>query len=180
MATYAVLLRGINVGGKSKVAMADLRDLLGELGFTAVKTLLQSGNAVFDSPGDGKPERLKDQIEEALAKRYGRTISCVILTRPVLDRVMAANPFADVATNPSRLLVTFLSGPPDPARFAEDDPSAYAPDLLVLGEREIYTWHPNGQAETKLTPAFWAKRLPGLVATGRNWNTVGKLRDLLS
>jgi uncharacterized protein (DUF1697 family) len=179
VATYAVLLRGINVGGKSKVAMADLRDLLGELGFTAVKTLLQSGNAVFDAPGEKSAERLKDRIEAALTKRYGRTIGCVIVTRAELDQVIAANPFAGVATNPSRLLVTFLSGPPDPARFAEDDPAAYAPDQIVLGKREIYTWHPNGQAETKLTPAFWAKRLPGLVATGRNWNTVGKLRDLL-
>jgi uncharacterized protein (DUF1697 family) len=178
MAKYAVLLRGINVGGNNKVTMADLRDLLSGLGFTAVKTLLQSGNAVFDS-ADGDPERLKNQVEEALAARYGKTIGCVVLTRADLDRVVDANPLAEIATNPSRLLVTFLSRPPDPARFADDDPAAYAPEVLVLGHREIYTWHPDGQASTKLTPAFWNRRLPGLVATGRNWNTVLKLRDLL-
>ena len=90
MATYAVLLRGINVGGKSKVAMADLRDLLGELGLTAVKTLLQSGNAVFDSPDEKNPEQLKSRIEKALG-REGRILIRWSGTEPKL-RIMLEGP----------------------------------------------------------------------------------------
>ncbi|NUT37087.1 MAG: DUF1697 domain-containing protein [Hamadaea sp.] len=178
MARYAALLRGVNVGGRNKVAMADLRILLGDLGFTGVKTLLQSGNAIVDA-GTEDRAAVSARIAAALTERYERVIGIVLVTRADLDRVVAGEPFGEVATNPSRLLVTFLSGPPDPALFAADDPADYAPDRYVLGEREIYTWMPGLGGDTKLTPQFWAKRLPGLVATARNWNTVLKLRDLL-
>ncbi|MEV0270273.1 DUF1697 domain-containing protein [Hamadaea sp. NPDC050747] len=178
MAKFAVLLRGINVGGSNKVAMADLRTLLEGLGFTNVKTLLQSGNAVFDAP-KGTPEKLAGQIEQALEERYGRVIGCVVVTRADLDRIVAANPLAGIADKPSYQLVTFLNGKPDAKLFADDDTAAYAPEVVLAGEREIHSWHPNGQANTKLTPGWWKKRLPGLVATARNWNTVLKLRDLL-
>jgi uncharacterized protein (DUF1697 family) len=178
MARFAVLLRGVNVGGSTKVTMTDLRELLEGLGFTNVKTLLQSGNAVFDAP-QGTPAQLAGQVERALEDRYGRVIGCVVVTRSDLDRIIAANPLAGLADKPSYQVVTFLSGEPDPKLFAGDDPSAYAPEVVIAGEREIHSWHPNGQANTKLTPAWWKKHLPGLVATARNWNTVLKLRDLL-
>jgi len=102
-----------------------------------------------------------------------------VLTRADLDRVIADNPLADVADKPSHQLVTFLNGAPDPTLFTADDPDAYAPEVVVVGKHEIHSWHPNGQANTKLSPAWWKKHLPGLVATARNWNTVLKLRDLL-
>ncbi|NUT19631.1 MAG: DUF1697 domain-containing protein [Hamadaea sp.] len=178
MAKFAVLLRGINVGGSNKVGMADLRALLGELGFTEVKTLLQSGNAVFDAP-KGTPAQLAEQIEKALEERYGRVIGCVVVTRADLDRIVEANPLAGIADKPSYQLVTFLNGKPEAKLFADDDATAYAPEVVLVGEREIHSWHPNGQANSKLSPTWWKKRLPGLVATARNWNTVLKLRDLL-
>lgn len=177
MARYAALLRGINVGGRNKVAMAHLRILLEDLGFTEVRTLLQSGNAVFDAPVRN-PAAVAERVTAALAERYDRVIGTVVVTRADLDRIIAGEPFGEVATNPSRLMVTFLSGAPDRALFAADDPADYAPDQYVLGKHEIYAWMPGLGGDTKLTPQFWAKRLPGLVATTRNWNTVLKLRDL--
>jgi uncharacterized protein (DUF1697 family) len=175
MARYAVLLRGINVGGNKKIAMADLRQLLSRLGYTDVVTHLQSGNALFTAPG--KPDQLAADIEAGIVSELGMKVSCLIRTRAQLQAVVAGNPFGDLATDPSRLLVMFLSGKPDPARLADLDPATFAPDLFAVGDRELYLWCPNGISKSKLTPIPWDKRLQ-LVATGRNWNTVTKLLAL--
>lgn len=175
VATYVALLRGINVGGNKKIAMADLRQLLTGLGYTDVVTHLQSGNAVFTATG--KPDKLAADIEAGIAKQFGMKVSCLIRTGAQLRAVVAGNPFGDIATDPSKLLVMFLSGKPDPARFADLDPATFAPDLFAVGDRELYLWCPNGISNSKLTPIPWDKRLQ-LVATGRNWNTVTKLLTL--
>jgi len=177
--TYVALLRGINVGGNKKIAMADLRGLLSGLGHTGVRTLLQSGNAVFASDKPS-PERLSAGIEAAIADAFGMAVKVLIRTGPQLRAVVDGNPFADKATNPSRLLVTFLSGPPDPARFADVDPEDYLPDEYALGDREVYQWLPAGILSTRLDQKFWDRRLRPAVTTTRNWNTLTKLLALLA
>ena len=174
MKRYAALLRAVNLGSRQRVAMAELRDVLTGIGHGDVSTYLQSGNALFTAEEDD-PDKLAARIETAVAGRFGAPIRCLVRDHEELRRVVAGNPLADVATEPARYLVTFLSEPPDPARLAAIDPEPYLPDRFVAGERELYTWYPNGVGTSKLTNSFYEKRLAVAVATARNWNTVTKL-----
>ncbi len=167
------LLRGVNVGGNNKVPMAHLRELMEELGYEDVRTLLQSGNAVFTAT-ETPPEQAAREIEGQLQRHLGLNVRVLVRTEEELARVIANNPLPEAVSEPSRLLVNFLSAAPDPELLRELDPADFEPDLFGAGEREIYVWCPEGVRATKLSYAFWEKRLR-VAATARNWNTVAKL-----
>jgi uncharacterized protein (DUF1697 family) len=170
------LLRGVNVGGNNRVPMAHLRELMQELGYEDVRTHLQSGNAVFTAPRTPPPQAARE-IENKLERHLGLSIRVLVRTRDELARVVSANPLPEAVSEPSRLLVTFLSAPPDPERLRELDPADFEPDRFGVGEREVYVWCPEGVRTIKLSYAFWEKRF-GVVATARNWNTVTRLLAL--
>lgn len=157
--------------------MAELRALVAGLGFSHVATHLQSGNVVFTAP-ERSPEQAAEAIETAIRERLGLSIPVLARTAGDLSRIVREHPLREFASNPSRMLVVFLSAPAERARVAEVQERQFAPDRFVAGEREIYVWAPDGVSETKLTYAFWEKQLGGLVATARNWNTVERLRDM--
>jgi uncharacterized protein (DUF1697 family) len=175
MASHIALLRAVNVGGHNRVPMARLRELILALGYEDVRTLLQSGNALFSTTdtADTAEQRLEAQIEGEL----GLSVRVLVRTRDELASVIETNLLGELATDPSRYAVTFLSRAPDPARLAALDPSAFLPDVFRAQGREIYAWYPDGQQKTKLTGALWEKRL-GVIGTARNWNTVTKLLEL--
>jgi len=176
-ATYAALLRGINVGGNKKVPMADLRAVLTGLGLGEVRTLLQSGNAVFTSEED--TDRLTAVIEAALADRFGFPVRVMVRSASELRAAADANPFPDPASDPAKYTVTFLSGRADPERLDAIDPASCAPDEYRLGDggRELYGHFPNGLGRSKLSPLLDKRRL-GVEATTRNWNTVTRLVEM--
>jgi uncharacterized protein (DUF1697 family) len=179
MRTYVALLRGVNVGAGTKFPMQTFRALLGGMGGGNVRTLLQSGNALFEHEPDA-PERLAALLQERTEAELGRVVPCVVLEAADLRRVIERNPF-DVGTvgagiAPARFLVTFLSGQVDQDRLEDLDPAAFAPEEFSPGEREIYVHCPNGVHKARLSHAFWEKRL-GLTATARNWNTVTRLAE---
>ena len=165
---HVALLRGINLGSKRRVAMADLRTWLTDLGYTDVRTLLQSGNAVFRS--DRRPATVRRELESALAEGAGFTVDVVLRTAAELRAVVNADPLGDVVTDPSRYLVSFLDVP---GTWPEIDAAAYEPERVHLAEREAYFWLPDGQIKSKIFGAFPTRK--GEVATVRNWNTVTKL-----
>jgi uncharacterized protein (DUF1697 family) len=172
MGRYVAFLRGINVGGNATIPMAELRTVLAGCGYTEVSTLLNSGNAIFTAPGD-RPAEIETEMAAAIEARFGRAVRCLVRTGAELARVLAADPYAGVATDGARYVVAFLAGEPDPARLAAIDPDGYLPDRFAAAGREIYIWCPNGLADTKFTHAFFERRL-GVAATVRNWNTVRK------
>ncbi|BBB00761.1 hypothetical protein RVR_7890 [Actinacidiphila reveromycinica] len=173
---YVALLRGINVGGHARVPMETLRGLLTDMGGTAVRTHLQSGNAVF-THGEEEPEHLAAELEQRIRDELGLTVTCLVRTATDLRRVADANPFAMEGVNGSRFLVVFLSGPPPRDKLATLDPAVYAPDEFRAGEREIYAHFPDSIRNSKLAARF-SDRWLGLTATARNWNTVVKLVEL--
>jgi len=169
MATYAVLLRGVNLGGNRQLAMADLRRVLESLGYADVSTHLRSGNAIITSPDDD-PDRIAAAIYDALARELGLRSAVVVRTGKELADVIAANPFPEHEEEPAKLHVAFLSAQPAPADFAALDQARFAPDEFRLGDRALYLWFPNGAGRSKLTmPALARLRVE---ATARNWNTV--------
>jgi uncharacterized protein (DUF1697 family) len=172
MPKYAVFVRGINVGGKAKVPMAELRTLLSKLGFADVRTLLQSGNVVLSTPGAAGT--VARQIERGIKDTFQLEVSCLVWSRDQLRAVIDGNPLSDVATDGSKLMAFFLSDRPDPRRLAEHDPRLLAPDHIRVGDQVVYQWCPDGFLEAPAVGPFLEKRL-GLRATARNWNTVTKL-----
>jgi uncharacterized protein (DUF1697 family) len=178
--TYLALLRGINVGKAKQVAMADLRDLLTDLGFGAVRTHLRSGNALFTAdratagPAKGAPARIAARIEQAIQERLGMDVSVIVRTREELAAVLQANPLASAGRDPSRL---FVAGALDPKAIADVDPRRYAPEEFALGASEIFMWLPDGMAVSELAKVRW-DRATGLVPTARNWRTTMKLLEL--
>ncbi|HEU0014474.1 MAG TPA: DUF1697 domain-containing protein [Longimicrobium sp.] len=172
----AALLRGINVGRAKRVAMADLRALVAGLGYTDVRTLLNSGNVVYTAPGV-KPEKAAAAIEKALRERTGVSSRVTVLTAKEVAEIVADNPLADEADNPSRLMVTVLTDPADRTRlepFAKQD---WGDERLALGKRVAYQWCPEGIATSTLVEAVG--RTLGDAATTRNWATLLKLHALL-
>lgn len=173
-ATHAALIRGINVGGK-RVAMADLRTLVTGLGYTGVRTLLNSGNVVFSTRAS--PATAASRLEAGMASELGVTARVVVLTAAEVAEIVRKNPLANVATNPSRLLVSVLANPADRRRLAPLLRQRWAPGALALGRRVAYLWCPDGILDSPLLEAV-AKAL-GDAVTSRNWGTMTKLHALL-
>ena len=175
---YVALLRAVNVGGRNRIAMAALRELLQGLGYGSVRTHLQSGNAVFTAPAGATPEPVAEEIEGALLAELDLAAKVLVRTRAELQRIVAGNPLLDVATDHRRLLVAFLSGPPAPDAVNQLAPADFEPEVFAVGEREIYVWYPEGVQAARLSNAFWERRFR-VVATGRNWNTVTRLLEIM-
>jgi uncharacterized protein (DUF1697 family) len=176
MTRYALLLRGVNVGTKNSLPMAELRAMLTRLGCTDVRTYVQSGNAVFGTKLT--QAALSKAIEQALAAYMGRPIATTLRTLEQMTAIVDGNPFAKVATKPSYLCVTFLSHAPRRAEVAPLHARDWNPELFEIAGKEIYTFHPNGQGRSPLSAALGKLSLRGTLTT-RNWNTVLELRDML-
>jgi len=166
------LLRGINIRSVRRVSMAALRDLLTDRGYEDVRTHLQSGNIVLTS---GKaPARLERELERHIAEGLRLETEVFVRTRDELADVVERNPLGDVADDPSRYVVRFLSAKPNARVTRELAAAEVAPERLVVSGREIYCWQPGGSQRSKLGPLLAEERL-GVRATARNWRTVTKL-----
>jgi uncharacterized protein (DUF1697 family) len=170
-----VLLRGVNLARNRRLSMSDLRSILEGLGYEDAVTHLQSGNAVVTSRK--RPATVKRELEHALADELGLETEVFVRTRAELAAVVRRDPLGDVASNPSRYLVTFLSDTPPAALKRELQGAVAAPDRAVVRGDALYSWHPNGLHRSKLVTLLGRKDL-GLSATSRNWNTVTRLLQL--
>jgi uncharacterized protein (DUF1697 family) len=175
---YVVLLRAVNLGPHKRIAMADLRGLLSDLGFSGVRTVLQSGNAVVLGPSED-PVAVARRVEQTIAGTLRLTAGCLVLTAEDVHRVVAGDPFGASADNGSRYQVFFLFDDPAPALRAVHDPVALDPDRVRVGERVVYQWCPDGILAAPPVGEFVAKNWK-VRATARNWNTVTKLAALVA
>jgi uncharacterized protein (DUF1697 family) len=173
--TYVALLRGINVGKAKRIAMAELRALVGELGYGDVRTMLNSGNVVFTASRTNAPAAA-GRIEKALVDRVGLTSRVTVLSAAELAAAVAGNPLLAVADNPSRLLVSVLREPADRAKLEPLLGEDWSPEALALGARVAYVWCPSGVLESRLSKAV--DRALGDAVTARNWATLTKLHAL--
>lgn len=168
MARYAALLRGVNVGG-NKLSMPDLVRVVEGLGGRDVRTHVQSGNVVFTGA-----KRIGAELEAALLAELGVAAAVLLRSATQLRQVVAAKPFP---ADGKAVSVTFLVTAPAAAAVKAIDPSAYGDDRFVVDGTEIYLHTPNGYGRSKLTNAFWERKL-STTATTRNWNTVTTLAEM--
>lgn len=177
MTRYALLLRGVNVGTKNSLPMAELRAMLTKIGCTDVQTYVQSGNAVLGTKLGAS--ELAKAIAEALERFMGRPIATTLRTHEQMKAIVDANPFVEFASKPAYLCVTFLANAPTQSEVGPLHAQDWRPELFQVAGKEIYAWHPNGQGRSPLAAELGKLRLRGAVTT-RNWNTVLKLLELLS
>jgi uncharacterized protein (DUF1697 family) len=194
---YVALLRGINVGTAKRVAMADLRAMVEEMGYKDVRTLLNSGNVVF-SVAKAAPRDLAHRLEKALAARLGVSARVIVISAKDLAEVVAANPLGKAADNPSRLLTGILRDRADREKLAEIVKKDWGQERIALGPASaavaagaegaagaagaaeatcaVYMWMPLGVIQSKLNAAV-SKAL-GDGVTARNWATMLKLKEM--
>jgi uncharacterized protein (DUF1697 family) len=179
--THIALLRGINVGGRTKLAMADLRRVVSDLGHTEVATYIQSGNLVFTPARGRDPARLAADLERAIAALGGVAPRVVVLTREQLAQVVRDNPYPD-EPNPRAVHAIFLAQEPGPALagvVAEAQREAAGKgsrDTATLVGRTLFLHTPDGFGRSVLAAALTARAgRDGSTGTARNWATVTKL-----
>ncbi len=177
MTTWIVLLRGVNVGGANRVAMADLRQLVATLGHTGVSTYIQSGNIVLTSSRSDRVV-IADEICAGIEASFGPKVSAVLRTHDELRAALATNPFTK-AEDGTRVLITFLSDTPSPDDVALLERDRFLPDRFEVVGSELFGYYPNGAGRSKMTLDYFEKRLR-VRGTARNLNTVAKLIELSS
>lgn len=174
MPRQVVLLRGVNLGARNRLTMAELRTALTEAGFAEVRTYVQSGNIVLSS--EQPPSELAAAVRALLADRFGLEVPTVARTAAELAEVVARNPFGEeAASNPKALQVTFRDDDVGPDEVTALLARATANEKLAAAGREIYSWHPDGIARSKLAVAITPAKA---AATARNWTTVMTLLEM--
>jgi len=189
MATHVALLRGINVGGRNKVPMADLREVVISLGHTGVTTYIQSGNVLFSTDSASTGE-LAAALESAITGRFGIWASVVVLSRDDLARVLQDNPYPE-EPNPKLVHVVFLTGEPPAGlldRIAAAQSTAAAKgsrDTVIAIGQALFLHTPDGFGNSELAQSLFRiitrpakQKGEGLAATARNWATATKLLAL--
>jgi uncharacterized protein (DUF1697 family) len=178
MTKYVALLRGINVGGNKTIPMAKLKLLFESLGLASPKTHLNSGNVIFAAKARDRA-KLGRQICDAIEAEFGFRPVVVLRSATDLKRIIAKNPFGEIAAHdPSHLLVMVLDGKPKAGAKAALGEAHSGPEETAIAGENVYVTYPNGIGRSKLTNALLEKHL-GVAGTARNWNTVVKVVDLM-
>jgi uncharacterized protein (DUF1697 family) len=177
MTTYVALLRAVNIGRHNRVAMAQLRQMLVDLGMREVQTLLQSGNAVFQSNA-ATGASLERLLERAAERQLGVRTAFLVRSAADWTRIMAENPFPrEAKRDPGHLLVMPLKQEPARDAVAALQGAIKGRELVRASGRCAYLVYPDGVGRSRLTSAVIERHL-GTRGTGRNWNTVLKLGRL--
>jgi uncharacterized protein (DUF1697 family) len=171
------LLRGINVGRAKRVAMADLRKLITDLGYSGVRTVLNSGNVVYDCPAVPAAESAS-RIEEALVLKLGVGARVTVLDAEQLTHVVEDNSLRVLASDPARLLVAVLNNPADRERLLPLTHQSWEPEAFAVGRWAAYLWCADGVLASRAAAAMG--NLLGDAVTTRNWTTISKLHALAS
>lgn len=177
---YVALLRGINVGGRNKIKMAELRTVLEKIGLRHVKTYIQSGNVLFDSPDD--ESILRQRIEQEIAAVFGITLTVVVRTAEEMEHIVGHCPFspeliAEAASTcvGESLYVALLPDAPLPSGIEKLAAANNEDDAYQIVGRNVYLLFRRSVRDAKLSANLQKLGVP---ATVRNWNTMNKLVEM--
>lgn len=174
MVTYISLLKGINVGGKNLIKMADLRKSYENLGFQNIRTYLQSGNVLF-TVKETELKELEQKISLQIKRDFGFEILVIALTPDKLTQVIHNNLFLkDPDKEPDFFYVSFLNANPDLSEKKAIEDKIQNREEIGFTDSAIYLYCPDGYGKTKLTNSFLEKKLK-VGATTRNWKTTIEL-----
>lgn len=171
---YIVLLRGINVGGKNRMKMAELRSLLSTVGFENAKTYIQSGNIILDS--DSKPESISHKVKTAIKNHFGYDLQVISFSGEYLAEIEKHCPFDQ---DPGRTYCIFLDQVIETANLSQLDKLKTDLESYAYHNQVIYLFSPDGYHNSKLDNNR-IEKVFGVNATTRNLKTVRKLLELSS
>jgi uncharacterized protein (DUF1697 family) len=175
--TYIAFLRGINVSGQKLIKMVELKAIFEKSGYKNVRTFIQSGNVVFESPKT-KNESLAKKIEAMLEKKLGYDVSVVVRTPDEVKSIIWAYPFSKIKNHDNfRLHVAFLSAVPDKAAIKELEELSSKDEMFKVAANNVYVIYSKGFPDTLTGKGILEKKLK-VRATVRNWNTVNKILEV--
>lgn len=171
------LLRGINVGGKNKLPMAELRSVCLQFGWDEVTTYIQSGNVIFKAEGEGAEQ--EDALEKLILRHFGLTIPVIVRDAARWNSYAPTNPFVDAAqTEPNRVMLCLSKLRPRPdAGEAIQERARDGEKVRLVGDA-LWIHYPTGAGPSRLSPAL-IDRLTGSPVTARNWRTALKIGEML-
>ncbi|WP_417886558.1 DUF1697 domain-containing protein [Zunongwangia sp.] len=175
--TKIAILRGINVGGKRKILMKDLKTLCERLDLEKVSTYIQSGNIIFQSSQDNSA--LENKLEKAIFEQFGFEVPVIIRTAEEIQFLLTNNPFYTTETENTHLHLTFLKHIPTTENQQKTEALQYNPDRFLIHGKNVFLYCEGKYHKTKLSNTFFEKKLK-VGATTRNWKTVIKLSELSS
>ncbi|MDO4251034.1 MAG: DUF1697 domain-containing protein [Moraxella sp.] len=167
MNTYIVLLRGVMPSGKNSIKMAFLREILEQADFTNVRTYIQSGNVVLQSPLS--PTEIAQKVRAVILEKNGSDLPVIVKTPAKIQAVLAENLFGE-----ERSFFTLTNDNFDKILAQELEQQDFGEDKLKITEKAIYSYIPTNAARTKLTNNFIEKKL-NITTTTRNFRTLTKL-----
>jgi uncharacterized protein (DUF1697 family) len=171
------ILRGINVGGKRKILMADLKSMFEKLNFSNVQTYIQSGNVLFDLNEEIENTKLALNIELAIKDNFGFEVPVIVRTPEEINTAINLNPFYKDETDIVHLHLTFLNEEPTAQNQENAASYNYEPDKFEIRGKDVFIYCAGKYHQSKLTNNFFEKKLK-VNATTRNWKTVLKLQEL--
>ncbi len=169
------ILRGINVGGKRKILMADLKALCEKLGWKQIKTYIQSGNVIFDSVESNS--ELESTLEKAIVEKFGLDVPVIVRSSKELQDSIDKNPFFSKDADINQLHLTFLKEKPANENIEKVFTYNYEPDKFKVDNKDVFLFCEGKYHQSKLTNNLFEKKLK-VGATTRNWKTVLKLREI--
>jgi uncharacterized protein (DUF1697 family) len=170
-------MRGINVGGKNRLAMKELSEMFAKAGCTNVSTYIQSGNVIFRAHR-ALLKALPKLVSTEIAARFGYQVPVIVRSSEQIAQIIRDNPFLQTGKPEHMLHVYFLADLPNAPAIKSLDPDRSPPDAFCVRNREVYLHLPNGMARTKLSNAYFDSKL-STTSTARNWATVLKLSEML-
>jgi uncharacterized protein (DUF1697 family) len=176
MTTYIALLRGINVGGRNRLPMKELRSLLQGLGYENVKTYIQSGNVVFESD-ETDVKALSHEISTVIAGNYDFEPRVMVLTAEEVEAAAAGNPYPEAESAPKTVHLGFLDSEPTEPDLEKLESFRKENERFELREKVFYMHAPDGVGRSKL--AANSERLLGVPMTSRNWRTISKILEMI-
>jgi len=178
MPKYIALLRGINVSGRNKIIMSDLRILFEELGFSEVTSFIQSGNVIFRSE-ERDTKRLEQQIEIAIEKIYGFLVPVIVITKSKIEKILEENPFKpEQKGDDSKIYYVFLKDVPKKEAKESLEDLKFENERFFMSKDFIYLKCLIGMGDAKLNNNLFEQKLK-VKATTRNHKTTTKLMELL-
>ncbi|MFA6368406.1 MAG: DUF1697 domain-containing protein [Bacteroidales bacterium] len=174
MKTYISILRGINVSGHKLIKMEALRTSYENMGFSNVKTYVQSGNVIF-SYDDIEINKLEEQIFQQIKKDFGFDVPVIVMSIEKIEEIIKNNPFLkDKSKEESFMHVTFLASKSETYNFNTIEEKKQGNEDIVFSDYAVYLYCPNGYGNTKLNNNFIETKLK-VRATTRNWKTTNEL-----
>lgn len=178
MTTYVALLYSIVIDKSRRVVMSDLRDIAERLGYKNARTLVATGNLVFEA--DNQPvDGLEAALEKAFATFHGKHVDIIIRTADQWRKLVAGNPFPDEsAENPDRVNVRVMREPAAETVTKLFKPYQTQGEQVRIVDGDLWIAFTGRPSESKLLGLISPKRMGG-IGTARNWNTVRRLGDML-